>query len=64
MTAWQEESSLNKAKCIAHYLHASLRESYASDMALSEGDKSAGSSSNGNGTANQSMHHMLASLGL
>jgi hypothetical protein len=63
MTQWQEESSLNKAKCIAHYLHASLRESYASDMALSEGDKSAGSS-NGNGTANQSMHHMLASLGL
>jgi hypothetical protein len=39
MREWQEESVLNRAKCVAHVLHKNLRESYDTENRLGNTDK-------------------------
>lgn len=35
LSAWQQETSVNRAKCVAHYMHRNLRDSYMAEA----GDK-------------------------
>ncbi len=39
LSAWQQETPANRARCVAHYLHRNLRDAYSSEMALGKGDK-------------------------
>jgi hypothetical protein len=59
MTKWLEESPVNRAKCIAHYLHANLREAYAQAMSLKESESKSDKASGG-----VSYGSMMQSMGL
>jgi hypothetical protein len=44
MSQWRSESLVNQARCIAHYLHKNMRESYIAEKS----EEKAKASANGN----------------
>lgn len=40
--AWSVETPVNRAKCVAHWLHRNLRDAFSAEAAMSKGDKKEG----------------------
>ena len=53
---WQAESVVNRARCVAHFVHAKMREGYESEQA--------GAKSKKKGSGNRSLSGLMAAMGI